>query len=140
MEVGAGKIPAMAEIKKADAKAFDTAWKSIREDGAYVDAGENDNLIVQKLVANKGAYGVFGYSFLEQNPDKLEGSKLAGVEPTYENIADGRYPVSRSLFFYVKNQHVGVIPGIKEYIAEFGSKVRYDMREPGLKKYVQRTP
>jgi phosphate transport system substrate-binding protein len=93
----------------------------IREDGRFVEAGENDNLIVQKLGANPAAYGIFGFSFLDQNADKVQGATIAGVEPTFENIADGAYPVSRSLYFYVKKAHVGVIPGIEEYLAEFTS-------------------
>ena len=92
---------------------------AIREDGAYIEAGENDNLIVQKLVSNPNAVGVFGFSFLDQNADKLQGATVDGTQPTFEAIADGKYPVSRSLYFYVKKQHVGVIPGIQEFIAEF---------------------
>lgn len=91
----------------------------MRDDGAYVDAGENDNLIVQKLTANPDAVGVFGFSFLDQNADKIKGSKIGGVEPTFENIASGDYPVSRSMYFYIKKAHVGVVPGIAEYAAEF---------------------
>ncbi|MEJ1159306.1 PstS family phosphate ABC transporter substrate-binding protein [Prosthecomicrobium sp. N25] len=121
MEPGAAKIPAMDALKKADAKAFDTAWKSIREDGAYVDAGENDNLIVQKLDSNPEAFGIFGYSFLEENTAKIKGATVAGQQPTFEAIASGKYPVSRSLFVYVKKQHVGVIPGLKEFVAEYVS-------------------
>ncbi|MBV6631664.1 MAG: substrate-binding domain-containing protein [Alphaproteobacteria bacterium] len=98
------------------------ACAAVREDGAYVEAGENDNLIVQKLNANKEAYGIFGFSFLDQNSDKLQGSLVDNTEPTFDNIAAGDYPVSRSLFFYVKNAHVGVIPGIEEYLAEFTSE------------------
>lgn len=94
---------------------------AIREDGVYVEAGENDNLIVQKLEANPNAYGIFGFSFLDQNADKLRGAAIDGVEPTFENIASGDYPVSRSLYFYIKKEHVGTIPGIKEYAAEFVS-------------------
>ncbi len=93
----------------------------MREDGAYIEAGENDNLIVQKLESNTNALGIFGYSFLDQNADKVQGSKVDGVEPTFESIADGNYPVSRPLYFYVKKAHVGVIPGIKQFIAEFTS-------------------
>lgn len=93
----------------------------IREDGRFVEAGENDNLIVQKLEANPAAYGIFGFSFLDQNADKVRGATIAGVEPTFENIADGAYPVSRSLYFYVKKAHVGVIPGMEQYLAEFTS-------------------
>ncbi len=95
---------------------------SIREDGIYVDAGENDNLIVSKLEANPNALGVFGFSFLDQNSDKLKGSTVDGVEPTFENIASGDYPVSRSLYYYIKAAHVGVIPGISEYASEFASE------------------
>ncbi|MFT6887915.1 MAG: phosphate transport system substrate-binding protein, partial [Paracoccaceae bacterium] len=84
-----------------------------------MESGENDNLIVSKLTANPSALGVFGFSFLDQNSDKLKGSTVEGVAPTFENIASGDYTVSRSLFFYVKKAHVGVIPGIMEYVAEF---------------------
>ncbi len=91
----------------------------IREDGAYIDAGENDNLIVQKLEANPAAIGVFGFSFLDQNADVLKGAVIDDVEPSFDNIAAGDYPVSRSLFFYIKKEHVGTIPGIQEYALEF---------------------
>ena len=94
----------------------------IRDDGAWVDAGENDNLIVSKLEANPNALGVFGFSFLDQNADKLKGSNVGGVEPTFDNIASGDYPVSRSLFFYIKKAHVDVVPGIMEYAEEFVSE------------------
>lgn len=93
----------------------------IREDGAFVESGENDNLIVSKLVANPNALGIFGFSFLDQNSDKLQGATVDGVEPLFENIASGEYPVSRSLYFYIKNAHVGVIPGLQEYTNEFMS-------------------
>jgi phosphate transport system substrate-binding protein len=93
----------------------------IREDGRFVEAGENDNLIVQKLGANPAAFGIFGFSFLDQNADKVRGATISSVEPTFENIAEGSYPVSRSLYFYVKKAHVGVVPGIEEYLAEFVS-------------------
>ncbi|NNE83590.1 MAG: PstS family phosphate ABC transporter substrate-binding protein [Alphaproteobacteria bacterium] len=97
------------------------ACHNIREDGAFIEAGENDNLIVQKLESNPAAVGIFGFSFLDQNADKMKGAMINGVPAEFERIADGDYPVSRSLFFYVKQQHVGVIPGIKEFIAEFTS-------------------
>jgi len=99
----------------------DETCASLREDGGFIDAGENDNLIVQKLQANPGAVGIFGFSFLDQNRDKIQGLTIDGEAPTFENIASGAYPVSRSLQFYVKNAHVGVIPGIEEYLAEFTS-------------------
>lgn len=94
----------------------------IREDGAYVEAGENDNLIVSKLEASPDALGVFGYSFLDQNADKIQGAKVDGVEPTFDNIASGEYPVSRSLYFYVKKAHIGVVPNIMQYVGEFVSE------------------
>jgi phosphate transport system substrate-binding protein len=106
------------EVKAANEK----ACPEIREDGAYVEAGENDNLIVQKLEANTNAFGIFGYSFLDQNADKLQGHKVDGVEPTFENIASGDYKVSRSLYIYAKKEHVGVIPGMTEFIAEYTSE------------------
>jgi phosphate transport system substrate-binding protein len=106
-----------AKIKEADAK----ACAQIREDGAYIEAGENDNLIVQKLEANPAAVGIFGFSFLDQNSSQIKGASIDGVAPNFEAIASGEYPVSRSLFFYVKKEHVGQIPGIEEYIAEFTS-------------------
>ena len=93
----------------------------IREDGVYVEAGENDNLIVQKLEANPGAFGIFGFSFLDQNSAQIQGASMDGVEPSFDNIASGDYPVSRSLYFYVKKEHVGQIPGIAEFVAEFTS-------------------
>jgi phosphate transport system substrate-binding protein len=105
------------EVKAANEK----GCGELREDGAYVEAGENDNLIVQKLEANPNAFGIFGFSFLDQNADKLQGHKVDGVEPTFENIAAGDYKVSRSLFIYAKKEHVGVIPGMAEFIAEYTS-------------------
>jgi phosphate transport system substrate-binding protein len=102
--------------------ANEDACSEIREDGAYVEAGENDNLIVQKLEANPAAVGIFGFSFLDQNSDKLKGATVDGVAPTFEAIAAGDYPVSRSLFFYIKKEHVGTIPGIQEFAAEFTSE------------------
>lgn len=122
MEGGAKEFDVLAALKKADGKAFKAAAHSIREDGAYIEAGENDNLIVQKLEANKDAVGIFGFSFLDQNSDKLQGALVGGIEPTFENIADGQYGISRSLFFYVKDTHVGQVPGIQEFIAEFTSE------------------
>ncbi len=91
----------------------------IRDDGAWVDSGENDNLIVSKLEANKNAVGVFGFSFLDQNKSKIKGASVGGNAPTFDNIASGKYQVSRSLFFYVKKAHIGVIPGIQEYLLEW---------------------
>ena len=121
MEHAADNIPFLKDLKKSDGKKFKEVFGSMREDGKFIEAGENDNLIVQKLEANSAALGIFGFSFLDQNADKIQGSTIEGNNPTFEKIADGAYPVSRSLFFYVKNAHVGVIPGIQEYVAEFTS-------------------
>ncbi|MBV7434142.1 substrate-binding domain-containing protein [Cardiobacteriaceae bacterium TAE3-ERU3] len=109
-------------IKAMDKEQHKAVCHGLREDGAYIEAGENDNLIVNKLVANPAALGIFGYSFLEENTDKVQGSKIDGVAPTFEAIADGEYPLSRPLFFYVKNDHIGVIPGLKEYVSAFVSE------------------
>ena len=119
MEGGCKTFPDIKALKKQDKKAYKTLCHSIREDGAFVEAGENDNLIVQKLKANPSALGIFGYSFLDQNRDKVQGSTINGIAPDFDTIADGSYPVSRSMYFYVKKAHVGVIPGIEEYIATF---------------------
>jgi phosphate transport system substrate-binding protein len=121
METGAKSFDWIAAISKEDKKRFKAIAHTIREDGAYIEAGENDNLIVQKLVANPDALGIFGFSFLDQNTDKIQGSFIEGVQPAFEAIASGEYPVSRPLFFYVKKAHVDTIPGIREYLAEFTS-------------------
>ena len=119
MEGGCKTFPDIKALKTEDKKAYKAICHAIREDGAFVEAGENDNLIVQKLEANPDALGIFGYSFLEQNRDKVQGSTIDGVEPDFDTISDGDYPVSRSMYFYVKKAHVGVIPGIEEYVATF---------------------
>ncbi len=121
MEKGAEGIESLAAMKKADAKAFEKVWKSMREDGAFVEAGENDNLIVQKLQANKDAFGIFGYSFLEENAASIKGASVDGAVPTYESIASGDYKVSRPLYIYAKKQHVGTVPGMAEFLAEYVS-------------------
>jgi len=109
-----GKIPKGEEV-------FDAVAYALREDGAYIEAGENDNLIVQKLAGNPNAVGIFGYSFLEENRDKVQGAEIDGVSADFDTIASGEYPVSRSMFFYIKAAHVGKIPGIQEYAIEFTS-------------------
>lgn len=127
LEGGCKKFPSIKALKKGDEKMgikkdkkrYKAICHSVREDGAYIDAGENDNLIIQKLNANPQAFGVFGFSFLDQNSDTVQGSIINGMAPEFEAIADGSYPVSRPLFFYVKNAHVGQVPGILEYLAEF---------------------
>ncbi len=109
-------------FNKKGKKVFKAVAHAIREDGAYIEAGENDNLIVQKLEANPHAIGIFGFSFLDQNTDKVHGSIIDGKAPTFEAIADGSYPVSRPLFFYVKKAHADKVPGMKGYLAEFTSE------------------
>lgn len=118
MDKGCEEFPEIAALE-GDAKK--AACQSIREDGGYIEAGENDNLIVQKLEANANAFGIFGYSFLEENADKLQGAKVEGVGPSFEAVSDKSYPISRELYVYVKNAHVGVIPGIREFVAEYVS-------------------
>ncbi|ABQ14308.1 PstS family phosphate ABC transporter substrate-binding protein [Dichelobacter nodosus] len=111
------------EVIKALSKEEKTAaCQGVREDGAYIEAGENDNLIVNKLTANPAAVGIFGYSFLEENTDKVQAVTIAGKQPNFDNIASGEYPLSRPLFIYVKNMHIGVIPGIKEFVQTFLSE------------------
>jgi phosphate transport system substrate-binding protein len=122
LEAGCRNFAWLDGLRTQDEPRFKRACDTVREDGAYVEAGENDNLIVQKLNANKDAVGIFGYSFLEENLDKLKGAVVDGVSPTYETIASGKYPASRPLFIYVKKAHVGVIPGITEFIAEYTSE------------------
>jgi phosphate transport system substrate-binding protein len=120
MDFGCKDFPEIKAI--TDAKIKLQACSKIREDGAYIEAGENDNLIIQKLNTSPEALGIFGYSFLDQNKDKVQGSQIEGVDSTFENISSGKFPISRSIFFYVKNAHVGVIPGIKEFVTEFVSE------------------
>lgn len=119
LEGGCKTFKEIADLKKTDKKKYKAICHGVREDGGYVEAGENDVLIVRKLEANPNAFGVFGFSFLDQNADKVQGSVIGDVAPTFETIADGSYPVSRPLFFYVKGAHVGKVPGIKEYVAAF---------------------
>jgi len=121
LEKGAEQIPALVSLKKSDPKAFDRVWKTLREDGAYVEAGENDNVIVAKLEANRNAFGVFGFSFLEENSNKLRGVPLDGVVPEFDQITSGKYPGARRMYVYIKKQHVGVVPGIDKFAAEYVS-------------------
>jgi phosphate transport system substrate-binding protein len=122
MEGGCKTFDWIKATKSEDKSRYKSMCHTIREDGAYVEAGENDNLIVQKLDANPKALGIFGFSFLDQNSDKVQGSIISGVAPEFDSIADGSYPISRSLYFYVKKAHVGSIPGMSEYLAEFTSE------------------
>jgi phosphate transport system substrate-binding protein len=122
MQAGCRTFAWLNNLRAQDEPRFKRACDTVREDGGYVEAGENDNLIVQKLTANPNAVGIFGYSFLEENLDKLKGAVVAGVAPSYETVSSGKYPASRPLFIYVKKQHVGVIPGIAEFVAEYTSE------------------
>jgi phosphate transport system substrate-binding protein len=122
LEGGCKTFPDLKALKDQNEAEFKKVCHAIREDGVFVEAGENDNLIVQKLVANPRAFGVFGYSFLEENLDRIQGSTIDGVAPEFETIAEGRYPVSRALYVYVKNAHVASIPGMREFIAELTSE------------------
>ncbi len=121
MEAGCRTYPWLETLRSQDEPRFKRACDTVREDGSYIEAGENDNLIVQKLNANPSAIGIFGYSFLEENLDKLKGAEVDGVTPTFETISSGKYPASRPLFIYVKKAHVNVIRGIPEFIAEYTS-------------------
>jgi phosphate transport system substrate-binding protein len=122
MEGGCRTVPWINELRSSDSDAYLSICHTIREDGAFVEAGENDNLIVQKLEANPNAFGIFGFSFLDQNTEKVKGAKVDGVAPTFDAIADGEYPVSRPLYFYVKKAHVDVIPGLRGFLREFSSE------------------
>jgi phosphate transport system substrate-binding protein len=122
MEGGCKKIAWIAALKKTDKNTYKQVCHTVREDGRYIEAGENDNLIVQKLEANPAALGIFGFSFLDQNADKVQGARIESIEPTFESIADKSYPISRPLFFYVKKAHVGVVPGMMGYLKEFTSE------------------
>ncbi|WP_409432611.1 substrate-binding domain-containing protein [Litorimonas sp. RW-G-Af-16] len=122
MEGGAKQVECMAALRKSDKKEFGRLAHTIREDGYWIDGGENDNAIVSTLVNTPTAIGVFGYSFLEQNTDKIKGAVIGGVAPTFENIAEGDYKVSRSLYFYLKKAHVGETPGLQDFALEFTSE------------------
>jgi len=116
LESGCKTNPDMKALKKTNKDEYKRICTQIREDGSYVESGENDNLIVQKIAQNPKAIGVFGYSFLEENSDKLKGIPMSGVNPTYEAISDFSYPGARPLYIYVKKAHVGVIQGLKEFV------------------------
>jgi phosphate transport system substrate-binding protein len=122
MEGGCKTVDWIAALSKSDKNKYKAICHTIREDGVFVEAGENDNLIVQKLEANPSAFGIFGFSFLDQNLEKVKGALVDGVAPTFDAIADGDYPVSRPLYFYAKKAHVDVIPGLRGYLREFSSE------------------
>ncbi|MBL4725590.1 MAG: PstS family phosphate ABC transporter substrate-binding protein [Rhizobiaceae bacterium] len=125
MEGGCKTFDWINDLKSNDSDAYKALCHTIREDGAFIESGENDNLIVQKLSANPGAFGIFGFSFLDQNSDTLQGSKIDGVAPEFEEISDGSYPVSRSLYFYVKKARIGKTDGIEEFLQEFANEAAW---------------
>ena len=106
---------------KMDKKTYKENCSALREDGFVTEVGENDNLIIEKLTDNSERFGIFGFSFLDQNRDRVQGSFVDGIEPSFDNIADGSYKVSRPLYFYVKKEHIGVVPGIEDYTDYFMS-------------------
>ncbi|MGA9580627.1 MAG: substrate-binding domain-containing protein [Allosphingosinicella sp.] len=119
LEKGCDSDPAMKALKESDSDKHKDLCTKIREDGAYVEAGENDNLLVQKVAANPGAIGVLGYSFLEENGDKVKGIPLGGIAPTAETISNLTYPGARQIYLYAKGEHLNVIPGMREFLAEY---------------------
>ena len=123
-------------LPKKGADGYKQMCTAMRTDGPVVPMGENDNLLIEKLGKDENRFGVFGYSFLDQNGDKVQGALIDGVEPTFDTIADGSYAVSRPLYFYVKKEHIGVVPGIEEYTKLFMSESMIgdsgDLSEQGL--------
>ena len=118
-EGGCEKIKWIKSLKNTNEYEYKLKCHTVREDGPYIQAGENDNLMVQKLVSNPNALAIFGFSFLDQNSDKIQGAIINGVKPSFENISAGKYPISRPLFFYAKNSHLDIIPGMREYVEMF---------------------
>ena len=122
MTPGAKLVPAVAAVEDEDEDRFEALAHTVREDGVWVDSGENDNAILQTLTRTPGSLGVFGYSFLEQNMDAVKAETIDGIYPTPDNIASGAYPLARSLYIYVKKAHMGVTPGLQEFLIEFTSE------------------
>jgi phosphate transport system substrate-binding protein len=119
MEVGCKTDPAMKALKDSNEDEYRKICTEVRDDGGYVDQGEQDNLIVQKIVGNPRAVGVFGYSYMEENADRVQGLPMNGVDPTYDNIASFKYPGARPLFVYVKKAHMRAIPGLEDFMKEW---------------------
>lgn len=122
MEGGAVALPEMAALKSSDSSEFKRRAHNIRNDGAWIDSGENDSAIVQTLLKSNDSVGIMGFSFLEQNLDRIKGARVGGVSPVFEEIASGNYKISRSMYFYVKKQNVQLVSGIDAYVAEFTSE------------------
>lgn len=119
LEAGCVKTPWIAALRESNPAEFRAICHSVREDGRYIEAGENDNLVVQRLESNPGAFGIVGFSFVDQNPDLVKGAVVDGVAPSFESVATLEYPISRPLYFYVKKQHLGFVPGLSEFVSEF---------------------
>ncbi|MDG6079650.1 phosphate ABC transporter substrate-binding protein [Erythrobacter litoralis] len=119
LEPGCATNSEMEALEASDEDQYDRVCTEVRSDGAYVDQGEQDNLIVQKIESNPNSVGIFGYSYLEENLDRLSGLRMNGVEPTYDNIASFEYPGARPLYMYVKKTHINAIPGLKQYLAQW---------------------
>lgn len=122
IQPGARQIECLDALRGSDRGRFEEVSSRLREDGPWIDGGENDNVIVQTIANSSTAVGVFGYSYLEQNSDRLVAATIEGVEPEYDDISEGVYPIARSMFMYVKNQHVAAVPGIAEWIEELTSE------------------
>nr|XP_061809744.1 phosphate-binding protein PstS-like [Nerophis lumbriciformis] len=125
LEGGCKKVDFIKAMNKTDKNTHKRICHTVREDGAYIEAGENDNLIIQKLRENPKALGVFGFSFLDQNEDVIQGAIIEGVAPEFELIADGSYPVSRPLYIYAKAAHIGVIAGVEEFLQAFTDETTF---------------
>ncbi len=119
LEKGCDLDPRMKALKESDGDRHKEICTKVREDGLYVETGENDNLLVQKVSANPGAVGVLGYSFLEENSDRVRGMSVDGVTPTYDTISNFSYPGARPLYIYAKGEHLNAIPGLREFLAEY---------------------
>jgi phosphate transport system substrate-binding protein len=128
MSAGCDSNPAMAAMRKTNEKKHLAICTAMREDGAFIEAGENDNLIVQKIEANGGTIGIFGYSYLEENADRLRGIQINGVSPTYSTISTFNYPGARPLYIYIKNAHANAIPAVRAFAAEFTKESAFGPR------------
>lgn len=119
LENGAMELPELAELRETDLAAFTARAHEIRNDGSWIDSGENDSSIINTLLRNEDAVGVLGYSFLEQNLDRVKAAQISGVAPTFENIISGEYGVSRSMYFYIKLENEALVPGLVDFVSEF---------------------
>ena len=127
MELGALAFPEMQALQAENLEAFQARAREIRNDGAWIDSGENDSSIINALLRNDDAIGVLGYSFLEQNTDRVKGADIGGVPPSFENITSGSYGISRSMYFYVKQENVALVPGLADFVSEFTEEDAWGM-------------